>query len=370
MRTRPCSRLLALGSLWFATVASTTTAQSKSDTTTRADVSRPSVSVLPVVGSAPETGFQYGVTAVRMYRLGPTTSTRVSQDQVYAIRTSKSQTKAFVQTDRWLRGDDWRVRVRAEYARFPLPFYGVGQETPDAAEEWYTSTGPVVLALVQRRVAHATFAGLAARVTHTAVSDVEPGRGLATGHILGLTGGTVSQVQGFMARDSRDHVVAAHVGSFLQLTSTLANGAWGSDFDFARYAIDGRKYWTLGGAHVLAAQFLLEATSGSAPFDQMVQIGSDTAMRGYTRGRYRDNDGIGAQVEYRSPFVKRLGVVGFAGVGGVAPTVGKLAEATVRPSYGAGLRILLFPAERATIRIDYARGTGSSGLYVALGEAF
>lgn len=370
MRIGSWLHLLGLGTLCGAVAANTTHAQSASDTTSRVESSRPSVSALPVIGSAPETGFQYGVTAVRMYRLGPAASTRVSQDQVYLIRTAKSQTKAFVQTDRWLSGDAWRLRLRAEYARFPLPFYGIGSETPDAAEEWYTSTGPLLLALAQHRVARATYLGAAARVTHSAVSEIEPGKALAAGRLLGSNGGTVSQVQAFLARDSRDHVVAARLGSFVQLTGTSANGAWGSDFDFTRLAIDGRRYWTFGNAHVLAAQALLEATTGSAPFDQMVQIGSDTAMRGYTRGRYRDNNGMGAQAEYRSPFVRRFGVVAFVGAGSVAPTVGKLPEATVRPSYGAGLRILLFPAQRATIRIDYGRGSGSSGLYVALGEAF
>ena len=370
MRTCNWLRLLALGTLCGAIVASMADAQSKSDTTSRTESSRSSVSILPVVGSAPETGFQYGVTAIRMYRLGPSETTRVSQDQVYAIGTSKSQAKAFVQTDRWLRGDAWRLKFRAEYAHFPLPYYGVGSETPDAAEEWYTSTGPLLLALAQRRVARATFAGVVARMTRTTVSEIEPGGELATGNVLGTDGGTVSQVQGFIARDSRDHVVAARQGSFILLAAASANGAWGSDYDFSRYSVDGRKYWTFGSAHVLAAQFLFEATSGSVPFDQLVQIGSDTAMRGYTRGRYRDSDGVGAQVEYRSPFFKRLGVVGFVGAGGVAPSTGKLSETTVRPSYGAGLRILLFPAQRATIRIDYGRGTGSSGLYLALGEAF
>ena len=56
-------------------------------------VARPRITMLPVIGSAPETGFQFGITALRMYRLGPDTGTRTSQQQAYAVYTTKSQAR-------------------------------------------------------------------------------------------------------------------------------------------------------------------------------------------------------------------------------------------------------------------------------------
>ena len=64
------------------------------------------------------------------------------------------------------------------------------------------------------------------------------------------------------------------------------------------------------------------------------------------------------------------GVVGFVGAGTVAPTVSDLANGTLFLSYGLGLRALKNAAQRSAIRIDYGLGKGSSGLYVALGQAF
>ena len=331
----------------------------------------PRVTVLPVVGSAPETGFQYGATVLRLYRLGPAVDTRVSQQQVYAIYTAHSQARAFVQLDRWSLGNEWRVRARGEYQRFPLPFYGIGDAAPWSAEEWYTSSGPSAQLLVQRRIASALFVGGGARVNDVRIRDIEPGRALGTGTVLGAQGGTVAQLQGFVARDTRDHILAARQGQLVQLTAMLAGGAIGSDYDFGRFALDARQFWSPGqGEHVIAAQLLLEGTSRRAPFDQLVQVGSDTALRGYTRGRYRDRQGANAQVEYRSPYVRRVGLVAFAGAGMVAPSLRRFDQAKMFPSVGVGLRALLVPAQRASIRIDYGRGRGTSGLYVALNEAF
>lgn len=331
----------------------------------------PRVTVLPVVGSAPETGFQYGATVLRLYRLGAAVDTRVSQEQVYAIYTAHAQARAFVQLDRWSRGNEWRVRARGEYQHFPLPFYGIGDAAPWSAEEWYTSSGPSAQLLVQRRIAPALFVGGGARVNDVRIRDIEPGRALGSGRVFGAPGGTVVQLQGFVARDSRDHILAARQGQLLQLTVMVAEHAIGSDYDFGRYALDARQFWSpWPGGHVVAAQLLVEGTSGRAPFDQLVQVGSDTALRGYTRGRYRDRHGATAQVEYRSPSVRRVGLVAFAGGGLVAPALRRLDQAELFPSVGVGLRFLLVPAQRAGIRVDYGRGRGSSRIYVALNEAF
>lgn len=341
--------------------------QSSPDTS----ASRPRLSVLPVIGSAPETGFQYGATALRMYRIGGDTATRTSQQQAYAMYTTKSQARAWVQMDRWSEGNRWRLRGRAEYQHFPLPYFGVGDDTPDANEEWYTSTGASLQLLVQRRLSHALYAGASARLFDLDVRDREPGKALASGTIHGAGGGTLVQAQGFVAHDSRDHVLSARRGHLMQVTVSNAGGAIGSRFDFTRYALDARRYWTLGRqAHVVAAQFLAEATTGRPPFDQLVQVGSDTALRGYTRGRFRDRHGVNAQVEYRSPYWHRIGFTAFGGGGVVTPQLSKLADATVLPSVGGGIRALLVPAQRATVRVDFGVGKGSTGLYVALNEAF
>jgi hypothetical protein len=108
----------------------------------------------------------------------------------------------------------------------------------------------------------------------------------------------------------------------------VADAALGSEFGFRRLRVDLRGYRALPQRHVLAAQLLLQGVGGAAPFDQLALIGSNSAMRGYVPGRFL-------------------------------------------PTIGAGVRFRMDPVTRATIRVDYARGTaGQGGLYVAFSEAF
>jgi len=329
----------------------------------------PRLRILPVLGSAPETGLQYGVTALRVYRLGADATTRTSQQQAYLIHTANGQLRGFVQLDRWSPGNRWRVRLRGEGQHFPLPYYGVGDAAPDSSEEWYTASGPSLSALVQRRVAGAWFLSASGRLLDTRISDREPDGELSGNQVHGASGGRIVQAQIGVSRDSRDHVLAPRIGGLAQITVASGGRAIGSEFSYTRHALDLRRYWSARGG-VLAVQLLGEATLGRAPFDQLVQVGADTAMRGYVRGRFRDRHGVNAQAEYRSPYARRVGFVAFAGGGVVAPTLADLSTARFLPTAGVGARYLLVPSQRASVRVDLGFGRGGSGLYVALNEAF
>ena len=93
-------------------------------------------------------------------------------------------------------------------------------------------------------------------------------------------------------------------------------------------------------------------------------------MRGYYDGRYRDRHLLAFQAEYRLPVWGKFGLVGFAGLGRVAPTLGGLDFSGLKYSAGFGLRFKIAPREGANLRIDWAFGQGTSGVYFTAGEAF
>jgi outer membrane protein assembly factor BamA len=325
--------------------------------------------VLPVIGSAPETGFVGGATVLRVSGSGSDTSTRPSTDQLYAAYTAKQQFRAFVSTDRWTTGNRWGLSGEVEYQRFPQPFFGVGIDAPESAEEWYEARSVTATVTGRRRLARAVYAQLGYRFSNTTIRDADEGGVIDGGALLGATGGRVSQVVGGAAWDTRDNIFASSTGTFAQATIAYSDGAVGSDYSFARYTADARRYLRLGRG-VLAGQAYVEATSGSAPFDQLSLVGSGTIMRGYVRGRYRDENLAAAQLEYRMPVAGRVGIAAFAGAGTVARSLSTLGSSTVLPSFGAGARWLLLPKQGTTVRVDYAFGKQASGLYIAFNEAF
>jgi outer membrane protein assembly factor BamA len=196
---------------------------------------------------------------------------------------------------------------------------------------------------------------------------------LASGAILGNRGGRVGQLQLGALWDDRDDVFASRHGWFLQATGSNAARPFGSEYAFRRLVVDGRHFIALGSSRVLALQAVTEMTGGEAPFDQLSLVGNSNYLRGYAHGRYRDLDLAMAQAEYRARLWRRLGWVAFAGAGRIASRPFDLLGSSARtlPSYGVGLRHPLFANSRSDIRVDYARGgSGQSGLYVALNEAF
>ena len=173
-----------------------------------------------------------------------------------------------------------------------------------------------------------------------------------------------------MIRDTRSSVIYPRRGGYHQLLVDGYPKIWFADFGFARYTLDLRGYVPVARTQVLALQAVGSATSGEPPFDQLPELGGDRLLRGYFQGRYRDRHLIAFQAEYRLPVFWRLGAVGFVGVGQVADDLSGFGLDRFRPAGGLGLRFLLAGDEELNIRADFAFGEGSSGFYLAFGEAF
>ncbi|MHB8837803.1 MAG: BamA/TamA family outer membrane protein [Gemmatimonadaceae bacterium] len=323
--------------------------------------------VLPAVGSAPETGLQLGVVVMKVDR--PATARRPTVNQAYVLVTAKHQYQFSVEHDAWSAGDAWRRYLKVDLMDFPLPYFGVGADAPDAAEEWFTARTVQALAKVQRRISGAWYGMAVARALHTDIRDAEPGSVVAGGALRGFDGGTLVQPGVGVSYDTRDDVIGTETGRFLEATIAVATTALGSDFTTQRTLVDGRLYRRVGPG-VVATQAYVELHAGSPPFDQMSLVGNKNVLRGYTKGRYRDRALAAAQVEWRAPIRGRWRYAIFGGVGTIGDSPSDLGAVTL-PTYGVGIRFCPFKTERSSLRLDVARGrSGSSGLYIAIDEAF
>jgi hemolysin activation/secretion protein len=94
-------------------------------------------------------------------------------------------------------------------------------------------------------------------------------------------------------------------------------------------------------------------------------------LRGYRLGAFQDERLLAAQVEYRLELFWRFGVVGFLGVGQVAPAFDEFKKSNWLPGAGFGIRILIAKENHVNLRIDFAWGRdGNSATYVNGAEAF
>jgi hypothetical protein len=143
-----------------------------------------------------------------------------------------------------------------------------------------------------------------------------------------------------------------------------------STSDYVHYKIAYNGYQAINPRTVLAWRAVAETVSGSAPFFALPWYGSGADLRGYSPGRYVGRSLAAVQAELRWQAVGRLGLVAFAGTGGVYGQVQNFKQAGSLPAAGVGLRWRLTDEHRINLRVDFARGRGDDSLLVSVGEAF
>jgi len=326
---------------------------------------------LPVIFYQPETGMGFGITLINYYRMTPgDTISPPSSMSLVGIYTTKNQIILAVWSDMFLDEDRWRISSAVNYSKFPTKYWGIGNDTPDSAEEDYTPKALNLRLWPQKRIATGWYAGLAANIIDRRITEVSDGGLIDSGLAPGVKDEQALGLGGSLIRDSRDNTVYPRRGSYHKLLVDLFAEVWFGDNGFGVYTLDLRRYFPVAGTHVLALQALGVATSGEPPFDLYPQLGGESLLRGYFQGRYRDRSLLALQGEYRLPLFWRFGAAGFVGFGQVAPDISEFGFDRFWVSGGAGLRFLLAKREGLNIRADFAIGQGSSGFYLSLGEAF
>jgi len=105
-------------------------------------------------------------------------------------------------------------------------------------------------------------------------------------------------------------------------------------------------------------------------------IGEDKKARsgrGYIAGRYRGEDMLYAEAEYRFPILCS-GILGGVLFVNATTTSNRGRDVNlfdyIRPAFGAGLRILINKSTRLNINIDFGIGLDSQGFYFSGTETF
>jgi len=130
--------------------------------------------------------------------------------------------------------------------------------------------------------------------------------------------------------------------------------------------------------HLMAFWFLGDFTpEGEFPYLILPATAYDQrsrSARGYTQGRYRGNNYVYGEAEYRFPLSSCGGIWGGvlfmnATTASNPITSMKLFE-SVKPGYGLGLRVMVDKKTRTNLAIDLGFGDKSSGFYLAASETF
>jgi len=152
----------------------------------------------------------------------------------------------------------------------------------------------------------------------------------------------------------------------------------GSDSNWQSLQVDARafKRFPAGSKNIIAFwTFDLFTLKGNPPYLLLPATASDTYSnmgRGYIQGRFRGKDLLYLESEYRFDILSNglLGGVVFINAQSFTEPTSNRFE-TIKPGWGAGIRVRLNKFSRTNIALDYGFGlNGSRGLFANLGEVF
>ena len=286
----------------------------------------------------------------------------------------------------YLKEDTYEITTAVAGGHLDYHFYGTGNAAGNAGRRLaIKQSGEIFFGEVLRRVKWKFFLGPRVWIGH---SDITPNLSKSDSDHPDLPQAALNTspdaVGVRLLRDTRPNRFYPTAGTLfdtsvnffsanqnLGTTSEVTpNPARGKVYTFQTYRIIFNKYASLTKTQVLAYNLYLCGTGGDAPFYGQCIFGVQNELQGYTAGRYIDRYMFATQLEYRLVLPKRFGLVGFGGVGEVAPSVGQFNYSNLLPSIGTGLRFMLDKKYHVNLRANVAEGKNGPTWSMGVGEDF
>lgn len=264
----------------------------------------------------------------------------------------------------------WYLKSKIEYRSLIERFWGVGPDTPSAAEELFRPQEVRTYVELFHHVVDGLRVGGRLEWNDYRYVEVEDGGLLDTVDYPGLCCDNVAGAGVVAEFDRRDNLYAPRRGVYVQGFLMFFNEGLNGDYEFQTAHLDFRAYHHVGGGNVLAFQFFTFANYGDVPIWRFAAVGGRAHSRGYRRGRYLDRRMAATQLEWRFPLRGRFDAAVFGGVAAAAEDFADYGLQTLRPTFGSGLRMHVTEDRDLMLSADVAVGQSSVRAYLSFGHAF
>jgi hypothetical protein len=328
-------------------------------------------SPLPVVYYSPETRLGFGALVSANRNFGDTLSTTTSYFQSSLLYTLNKQYE-FSNTGRiYTRQNRHIIEYKIYHAYFPEFFYGYQTSQPENFKELIEYKRIWLELRKLWSLGNHFYGGVFGRINHLYQVNSPEGGTFEDVGPPGYTGYTVSGVAPIFDFDSRDNLVYARRGAYVEIM-WLKYGSSLSDFSHGNVRVDARYFRPLNFLKddVLAFQLFVNMNEGVVPYKDMADIGGSILMRGYYTGFYRFRNLYGVQTEYRFMMGKYFGMVAWAGAATVSENWNRPFSHSLKPNAGIGIRVRINQKDKLNLRADYGFGRRQQGLYFDAAEAF
>jgi outer membrane protein assembly factor BamA len=369
---------------------------------------------LPILGANPSLGWMFGVAPSASWFMGNPETTTISSALGSVIYTTNQQFITTAKANTFFHDDGYNMLTDIRFFITSQPTYGLGtgpqsakpisQDSSELSDNPYTPIKTDMMMefnylrihnTIMKRIQDTRFyAGVGYHLDYhfkikDNLLDLEADPPVITSHYvysdsLGFDpyGYVLSGISLNALYDSRDNIVNPYAGRFAFISLRINPKFLGSDQGSSILWVEYRDYINLNKErprHLVGfwiyGSFM---TSGTLPYMDLPALGWDQfgrSGRAYTQGRFRGEDLIYNEIEYRFPLQRKkefLGAVVFInGTTATSRHTGIDLYEYYDIGYGLGLRIMIDKKSRANLNIDYAFGNyGAQGFYLGINEVF
>jgi outer membrane protein assembly factor BamA len=367
--------------------------------------------VLPNVSSNPANGLLLGVAGTAGWFWGPKETTRVSSLGFNAAYTTKKQFLSFAKSNVYTKDDKFYLQGDWRYYMYNAPTWGLGTNAPDTGNispstGWQgadldETEGAYPLSynylrfheIVSYQVKKNFYLGIGYHLDY--YNEIEDElleldtipRQLTPHFIYSELNDfdrkqyILSGVSANLVYDTRDNLINAYEGSFVNINYRYNPTFLGSDQNSSSLWMEYRTFHSLSvktPRHLIGFWFFGNfLVSGNQPYLTLMALGEDQRARsgrGYVAGRFRGEDLIYGEAEYRFPISPRSRIIGgvlfvnFTTASNRSRDIGLFEY--IRPGVGFGFRFMLNKNFRTNINLDFGFGQKSKGFYFSGTETF
>lgn len=368
-----------------------------------------SLLLIPVIGSNPATGFVFGVGGQYAFKMPESKlyslisgSAQVTTKNQYIFMLKNS---IYSRKQRLFYSGDWRYLIYSQST------YGLGTNAPEGGILEYqynlggleTSTDSLTQPMqfnfarlhqsIGFKIREGIYLGFGYQFDgYNKIVDeklrLNPGDSVITSHYayntkygFDLDSYFSSAINVSLILDTRDNMINAYKGYFASIGWRGASKLTGNRTTDNIFQVEWRSFHGVSKknpAHLVAFWLMGNfSAEGDFPYMNLPASAYDQrgrSARGYTQGRFRGNNFVYGETEYRFPISKCGGVLSgvlFLNATTANNTTQNLSLfESIQPGYGFGLRILVDKKSRTTLAIDIGFGDKTSGFYLAAAETF
>ncbi|MUP45637.1 hypothetical protein E0K83_07745 [Gramella sp. BOM4] len=310
--------------------------------------------------------FSYGLLGAAFYKLNAADTISPSSSTTIATIHSTSNSYIGMGIQQFYFAEDrWRAKLSGGVGNGNLQVYQnfyAGGSFID-----YSTKVKFVMGEVSRRVAPDLYLGLSGGIANARTEfdlDLPLTERRPTIDI------PVNFVGTFIQSDSRNNVNYPNIGHNIMASFKTAGEWLGNESGFNQLELNYDLYKPLrSGNDIFVARYYSISSFGDVPFVGQNTVGGDN-IRGYSQGKYRDDQLYSIQAEYRHNFPSKFGLVFFGGFATVVPEISELFEHDLLPGIGTGVRYLILPKEKINIGMDVAVGKDDWSLSFRISDAF